>query len=1205
MNKFKLIWGMCFFLFLFVGCGGGGGGGSDHPEGLPGSGDDSEDNFHPSGWASDPQHGQDYLSNPQNCRACHGDNLGGGSSGISCLACHHSFVEIYCEGCHEDTDMNSHGTHTQGTAKGPEAMGCADCHFGTDKALISGACDECHSPGGAFDGVQMGLDSWDNVYQADGKTLRAGQGNWCLSCHDDDPNTSGVNESSWINGVYAPNIAGDENNGSTYGFNITGHKVGCLSCHVSTKQHIDGEHRTYEVKNDGEASQFVPDANAYVDGYRLGDGSSLVPSPVRTALKVADYALCFQCHNPDEVLGFELDQEDTSHTNFWDNSPRVTSIGNAHNYHLRVGGRTGDTDWDGLVDSWPNCVTCHNVHGSPTKMLRHGELISTPGTVDKVPALDFSYVKTQTDSSLVVIPDLSLLLVDSEGGWTQYGSGKLSSNHVCSACHNEDLAQYLRTPKLWPKVLATPGAVANGETGRLLIAVTIDDPDDNVRSVVVNLSSIGGSSNQTMYDDGSNGDKVADDDVYSYQLNIAGDAAEVFYRFGITATDEDGNVGTVEVTMNDTDDLPGEGDDSEESFHPSGWASDPQHGQDYLSNPQNCRVCHGDNLGGGSSGISCVACHHSFEEANCEGCHDAIDMNSHGTHTQGTAKGPEAMGCADCHFGTDKALISGACDECHSPGGAFDGVQMGLDSWDNVYQADGKTLRAGQGNWCLSCHDDDPNTSGVNESSWINGVYAPNIAGDENNGSTYGFNITGHKIGCLSCHVSTKEHIDGEHRTYEVENDGLGSQSILNPYEDGYRLKDGSLQIPAPPAVGIDITDYSLCFECHNSDEVLGDNVDDSDVSHTNFWDDAPQVTSIGNAHTYHLEVEGLRGDTDWDGIEDARETCVTCHNVHGSKTKMLRYGELISTPGTTDKVPALNFSYVVASTDPATAIWTSPPLDAGDYEVQVHIPSDVLNNHAGDAGYTVSHDGGADVEATVDQRIDGGVWVSLGMDFSYNQDSTGTVGLDNNFSIGKWLLADAVRWIGGTTYTVDNPSAALAPPEDWFTWDQDPGIWNFIGDDFRYTGRPTPNPDSSVTLVDSVGGWTQYGSGALSENYICRACHNQGPALYQRIPKSWPKVFTTPGPVPATVPNDGTGFSTITVRVSDPDGNNNVDTVTIDLSSIGGGVAEPMVLNGDGTYSYTLNISAGTVAGDYTFDITATDLDTNTGTNAVTLSVN
>lgn len=579
------------------------------------------------------------------------------------------------------------------------------------------------------------------------------------------------------------------------------------------------------------------------------------------------------------------------------------------------------------------------------------------------------------------------------------------------------------------------------------------------------------------------------------------------------------------------------------------------------------------------------------------------EFQSHETHFDAGGKGPAGItDCSDCH---DNPIIKdGACDECHSPDGAFNGVDDAsigaFANWpDGVYTLNGE-LKAGKEDWCLGCHDDNPNTAMTNESSFIEGVYAPNIAGDENITDTYGYNITGHKVVCTECHVAGKDHIDGLHRTYEVADDGEVTQTVVNPYNDSYRLKDGSLRVPAPAAPGIEISDYALCFECHNPDEVLGAGVDDADVSHTNFWDSAPQSASIGNAHTYHLQVSGLRGDTDWDGVVDARETCISCHTIHGSVTQMIRHGELISTPGTTDRVPALDFSYVVPPAVFSTATWTSPALDADTYDVKVHIPTDLYNNHAGDAHYTVSHDGGADVEETVDQQIDGGVWVSLGTNFTYNQGSTGTVVLDNDFSIGQWLLADAVRWVGTTTYQVDNDAAVFSPSADWLTWDTDPADWDYIGSDFRYIGRELPIADPLATLVTSSGGWTQYGSGAISSNYVCRACHNEGPALYQRTPKLWPKVLTTPGPVPETVSNDGTDSSTITVTISDPD--NNVDTVVIDLSPLGG--LESMTDNSDGTYSYTLAISNGTTDTEYDFPITATDDDGNMGTGEVTLNI-
>jgi hypothetical protein len=46
------------------------------------------------------------------------------------------------------------------------------------------------------------------------------------------------------------------------------------------------------------------------------------------------------------------------------------------------------------------------------------------------------------------------------------------------------------------------------------------------------------------------------------------------------------------------------------------------------------------------------------------------------------------------------------------------------------------------------------------------------------------------------------------------------------------------------------------------------------------------------------------------------------------------------------------------------------------------------------------------------------------------------------------------------------------------------------------------------------------------------------------------------------------------------------------------------MTANGDGTYSYTLNVAAGTTDAEYDFVVTATDLDANTGSGEVTLNV-
>jgi hypothetical protein len=180
------------------------------------------------------------------------------------------------------------------------------------------------------------------------------------------------------------------------------------------------------------------------------------------------------------------------------------------------------------------------------------------------------------------------------------------------------------------------------------------------------------------------------------------------------------------------------------------------------------------------------------------------------------------------------------------------------------------------------------------------GIYAPNVIGDN---TDYGFYVTGHKIDCFNCHDATKKHIDHEHRTYA---------SGLNNYQAGYRLAK-PMVVPRPNRGGdiyAYLDDFALCADCHNLYEPLGEDL--TDESHTNFSKDE---LVLRNGHSYHIAIGSIDVDSDWDGTWDSTESCIFCHNVHGSPTvgPMIRHGELISTYGTTDMVPGLNFSYLPA----------------------------------------------------------------------------------------------------------------------------------------------------------------------------------------------------------------------------------------------------------------------------------------------------
>jgi len=141
-----------------------------------------------------------------------------------------------------------------------------------------------------------------------------------------------------------------------------------------------------------------------------------------------------------------------------------------------------------------SCPACHNVHGSPSAtMVRHGELISTPGTNDKVPSIDFQYTPVDTYP----------VLANSDGGKTRFiggGPGSVSKNGICSMCHN-DSKEYRRTPAdLYPPQISevfgmvdsdtlhvyfTEGVYTNSDaSGNLLVQdFTLYDIDDN-RNIV-------------------------------------------------------------------------------------------------------------------------------------------------------------------------------------------------------------------------------------------------------------------------------------------------------------------------------------------------------------------------------------------------------------------------------------------------------------------------------------------------------------------------------------------------------------------------------------------------------------------------------------------------------------------------------------------------------------------------------------------------
>lgn len=402
------------------------------------------------------------------------------------------------------------------------------------------------------------------------------------------------------------------------------------------------------------------------------------------------------------------------------------------------------------------------------------------------------------------------------------------------------------------------------------------------------------------------------------------------------------------------DGLPG--DESDPSYyHAAGWEDNHQSGNDFSTNPQNCKACHGEYANGGPADVSCFSssCHQDFDKCNC--CHDNNGTSaSHKTHNtvNNYYRGPGQLACQDCHNSANhpnftdgrNSANTTVCNTCHSPGGAYDGVNdttIGAkNNWSTgVYT--GSLLDAGKEKWCVTCHDDVPGNSKQDGT----GVDAPNVAGDN---STYGYYANGHgnapndtELLCTDCHDVSDDvsvtHIDEDDRTYTFD---AGDYNDGSTYQAGYRLKSIGGQVPMKiPANAIsgDETDYRLCFSagCHVYSEIFDAGGGAPLTFDTNFnisepnppmgysYDRTEAAPGVSlNVHVYHLDTApDTAWDSDWDlstgGNWDSFTSCVTCHNVHGAEgyagstnEAMIRDGKLVN--GRPDTREGFRFSYVI-----------------------------------------------------------------------------------------------------------------------------------------------------------------------------------------------------------------------------------------------------------------------------------------------------
>ncbi|MFO8050243.1 MAG: choice-of-anchor X domain-containing protein [Thermoplasmatota archaeon] len=101
-------------------------------------------------------------------------------------------------------------------------------------------------------------------------------------------------------------------------------------------------------------------------------------------------------------------------------------------------------------------------------------------------------------------------------------------------------------PSISAAMIDPPYVPDDGSVQPLITCIPIDE-DGNLIQVTVDLSSVGGSSIQRMYDNGNNGDKVEDDGIYSYMIRSEMPTGE--WTFQITAKDSKGGYAYSNVSI--------------------------------------------------------------------------------------------------------------------------------------------------------------------------------------------------------------------------------------------------------------------------------------------------------------------------------------------------------------------------------------------------------------------------------------------------------------------------------------------------------------------------------------------------------------------------------------------------------------------------------------------------------------------------------
>jgi hypothetical protein len=148
------------------------------------------------------------------------------------------------------------------------------------------------------------------------------------------------------------------------------------------------------------------------------------------------------------------------------------------------------------------------------------------------------------NSSTTTVSNLSMNIIDGMGTQTVAG---MKSN-AFEVQFYQFTVQTMSIPPMGVGA-ATPSTVIEGGTSLLTVSVTPGtNPVSTDIAVVADLSSIGGSSNQAFFDDGTNGDAVAGDNIFSFTVTTPLGANSYTLPFEVSDAQSRVSNGTISLT---------------------------------------------------------------------------------------------------------------------------------------------------------------------------------------------------------------------------------------------------------------------------------------------------------------------------------------------------------------------------------------------------------------------------------------------------------------------------------------------------------------------------------------------------------------------------------------------------------------------------------------------------------------------------------